>query len=1150
MPQPELSLQVVGVLEPWAAGLEADIRIDLLANGRTLTDSIRPNGAGFFAFSVIRYNADKPPDQVELQALLGDHVIGRAKVAVSKRYSGIATKLRIMPLPPKTAASRGGARNEIVSGQSVWKLAHALARLQDTSVWQARVPRTVMKAVAQLNRAGRLAAASLGGDQAAAKEFAAMLAEQAVYSPGGAPGVTGPLRDHLANALDSDGLGFARGCVVGIDRAERIIDAGVQADLLARNKDAFFVRQAAALVIDRLRTVREYGSSVQRALTYGEARDLPGSGPGSEVDTVPILGPDGAPGAAVPLGGLGGDGIDGPPDGVDPMAPDLCQLISQLCLDLYASVAAESSGDPFIDLIGSVDYLDNAGVAHPAQLCSIDFDPARVYVARAAANHAPPTFPTPLPPNVQLHFRDQVLTPISVAPDEIRFRLPPDPMLFHTGFVYLRTIGPSLQHVTQQLARICGRINPAIPDAVLFDRSPAAQISVIYPPVVDVFSASQTDAEACHSVDLRWQAHLSDQDPAWPIPGGGQITVDTVDDQGAVIVRGGAPTGSVQVASSDTRTYTLTATSTVAGHGCGSTTATTTIRRTRYVYLEWDPGDLQRLTTVPDSDGAPIAAGNNGQFNVVVSCDVPADLQVQLVSDAPAVLQVPGLAVIRQGTHRTARPIVFGTAAAACRSVTVTVAAAGHTAALPPGVWPPVGYPAVDPSPGHYDVYTPPQLAWSEPVPNPIDRQSVTADVTTTCLPVDSSRVEWLLTDPNGATQIISSVMSVNPDISSVMSVSPGLCHLTIAAGVLTQGAWSLQARIPSRQNVLSNQLALVVAAAPTFVIDVRETAPGSGSVEWDQTATFDVAVTGQNIPAAGLDVDLSAVGLPAGSMSSFQPQANPASNRVHLAGGAAVHTTLAVSAIFGSTQLGTRQFQVQGGATLATRRLMVRSPLRNITIRRTHGDFIPVPLPLLTAVPMGMPPTNRQTASCDAGTPHCASAGVSAVVTGTPNNYFVHFETPGGNSRPDMSTGSFAFSHGCRAGLEIPALGMNLQTKFFNLGFSSTVFPGTAVAIGGLLLDAQDRWQGYLFSPDETLIIIWGSSGVTMPPGDAQQAWLYDLARQRQINRSNDTFTGFNMTARLVAPNPPGQPATTVVFTFTDIAGQNPQSMTWTVPD
>lgn len=1140
MPQLErrgLSLQVVGVLEPWAAGLEADIRIDLLAEGRKMTDPVHPNATGFFAFTIIPYKADGLPEQVEVQARLGDHVIGRARVAVGKRHGGVATKLHIIPLPPKTPPSRGGARNEIVSGRSVWELARAVSRLQDTSVWQARAPRKVMKAIAQLNRAGQLAAASLGGDRRAAKAFATMLEGQAVYSPGGSAGTSAPLLDRLADMVDSAELGFAHGCTAGVDRAQTIIDAGMQADMLARNKDAFFVRQAAAFVSDGIRTVREYGSSVQRALEQGGARDPRGfsNGPGGEGETAPILEPDGVPGAGMPPGGLGGDGIEGPPDGIDTMAPDFCQLVSQLCLDLYANLAAGSSGDPFIDLIGSVDYIDNAGVAHPALFCSIDFDPARVYVARPAANHAPPTFPTPLPASVLLYFRDHVIAPISVAPDEIRFRLPADPTLFHTGFVYLRTIGPSLQHATQELARVCGRNNPAIPDTVLFDRSPAAQISVIYPPLIDIFSASQTDAEACRNVELRWQAHLSDQQPTWPIPAGGQITVDIVDDQGAVTVHGGAPVGSVQVASADTRTYTLTATTTVGPHPCGSATATVTIRRTRFVYLEWDPGDLQRLTTAPDPDGAPVAAGDDGQFSVVVSCDVPADLQVQLVSDAPAALQVPAQAVIRQGSRRTAQAIVFGTAAGACQSVTVTVAAAGHTAAQPPGVWPPVGYPAVDPAPGHYDVYAPPQLAWSGAAPNPIERQAVSADVTTVCVPADGSRVEWLLTDPHGAVQTI----------ANVMSVSPGLYHLTIGGGTLTQGAWALQARIPSRKNVVSNQLPFAVAAAPTFAIEVRETAQGSGSVEWDQTATFDVTVTGQNIPLGGLDVDLVAVGLPAGSTASWQPL-----SRVHLAGAAAVHTALSVRAVFGVTQLGTRQFQVQGMATLATGTLTISSPLRSITIRRVNGDFIPVPLPLLSAVPMGMPPAAQLPASCDARTPHCAAAGVSGVVTGTPNNYFVHFEAPRGNSRPDMSTGLFAFSHGCRVGLEIPALELNLETKFFNLGFPGTVFPAAAVAIGGLLQDAPDRWQQYLFSRDETLVIIWGSSGLTMPPGDAQQVWLYDLARQRQVNGSNDTFTGFNMTATLRAPNPPAQPATTVVFSFTDVANHNPRSITWVVPD
>jgi hypothetical protein len=813
---------------------------------------------------------------------------------------------------------------------------------------------------------------------------------------------------------------------------------------------------------------------------------------------------------------------------------------------MYAQAAAASGGDPYLDFIGSVTYRDNAGVEHPAIFCSIDFDPNRVYIARPAVNHAPPLFPAPLPPNVQLHYRGEVIAPSSVAPDQIRFSLPPDPVRFLTGFVYLKTLGPSLTRTAQQLARTCGRVIPSIPNAVLVDRSPAAQITVIYPPLIDAFSASQPDAEACAGVDLRWQTHLQQQEASWPIPQGASIRVDIVDDQGISIVNAGPPSGSVQVMEPDTRTYTLIATSLIGQQSCGVATQTLTVRRTRYVYQVWDPADMQQLISVPNPDGAPIAAGDDVRFNVSVSCNVPADLPLTFTF-VPARQPLNG--VILRGQHSTANPITFSTDLHDCGTVSVTVAADGHTARQPPDKWPPPDYPASDPEPGHYDVYSPPELTWSL-VPNPIAGERISVDITATCMPADDSRIEWLLTDPVGTPRPI-----MSPD--SVAKVTTGQYHLSITAGVLTAGEWKLHAQIPSRKNIPSNQLPLVVAAAPTFTIVLADTMPANSSVEWDETATFNVTVNGQNIPAGGIDVDLEGVDLQAGPTPEFTSVQNGVSRRVSLTRAAPAQTAvLSVPAVFGITQPGSRPFKVRGLATLAIGPLTVESANRTITIRRRHGPFITVPLPLRSAVPAGNPPTVKVDANCEPGTPHCAASGVKAVISGVPNSYTMHFETSNGNSQEDASTGLFAFSHGCRIGLEIPPLpmGAQLETKFFNLAFPETVFPSSrnVIRIGGLIDDVPYRWQGYLFSQDETLVIIWGSSGVAMPPQGssppAQQVILYDCLKQQQMN--SQTFTGFNMTAILNPPDPPRRPQSEVVFTYTDAVGQNPQNLTWLIPD
>lgn len=112
---------------------------------------------------------------------------------------------------------------------------------------------------------------------------------------------------------------------------------------------------------------------------------------------------------------------------------------------------------------------------------------------------------------------------------------------------------------------------------------------------------------------------------------------------------------------------------------------------------------------------------------------------------------------------------------------------------------------------------------------------------------------------------------------------------------------------------------------------------------------------------------------------------------------------------------------------------------------------------------------------------------------------------------------------------------------------------PPNVIRIGGLIELVTCRWQDYLFSQDETIIIIWGSSGLTMPPptggiAQAQQVLLYDCLKQAPIG--SQTFTGFNMAATLNPPDPARNKPVEVAFTYNDASSQPQQPIIWQVPD
>ena len=68
---------------------------------------------------------------------------------------------------------------------------------------------------------------------------------------------------------------------------------------------------------------------------------------------------------------------------------------------------------------------------------------------------------------------------------------------------------------SQRLASACGPEMPQIPSEILFDRSPAAFISIIYPPVIASLTSDdgQQPAEACTPVEIRWHVHVVGSTP-------------------------------------------------------------------------------------------------------------------------------------------------------------------------------------------------------------------------------------------------------------------------------------------------------------------------------------------------------------------------------------------------------------------------------------------------------------------------------------------------------------------------------------------------------------------------------------------------------------------------------------------------------------
>lgn len=337
---------------------------------------------------------------------------------------------------------------------------------------------------------------------------------------------------------------------------------------------------------------------------------------------------------------------------------------------------------------------------------------------------------------------------------------------------------------------------------------------------------------------------------------------------------------------------------------------------------------------------------------------------------------------------------------------------------------------------------------------------------------------------------------------------------VTISAGTRSQ-PFSVQAAAVGPSNITATAMGFlsaglaVIVPTPTFNLSVS---PSSSEIQWGQTGSYTVTIDALN-GFTGM-VDLSAMQVPTGTTPTFSP------TQLNFTGQSSLNSTLTVGT-------------VEAGADPGQHTLPVRAVSGNesdtenatLIIRRTEGAFVKVPLPL-----------RFQNHDC--------TPGIRAVVSGSPNNYSVRFETPQGNTSNIASPPLYAFSQGCRIGLVIPPAGTYLRTLFYNLHFP----PSTgAVAITNLIENVQFNWQQYYFSPDQSVVAIWGASG--SQTGPAQRVMVYDLVEDQQIG-SPQGFTSANPTGISISLNSPSAAsnANMIVFSYNRPNG-TVQQITWPAP-
>lgn len=704
---------------------------------------------------------------------------------------------------PERDRPKPGARivvRKIVPEHRLRSLAGLALTVQGVDVRQAKAANAVTNAVRELNEMARLAAGTLLGRGAAEAVLRQRITETV---PENFRSIQGRYGRSAGAALTGLGSAFGDGlpCRDRFAGVGQVLQAAFLLDVRSEDRNATHTYQAGAYLRSRMRTLSRFEGMLSRAIGDPALRGVigdegfPGGPRGSGAPTVPdgftdpILPPD----TETALSGQISDSVDPNAPG-----PGLCDDLGDLCVTLFQEAAAALLSDPFIDLIASVE---------PNCLCH-DYAQDQIFVAHPASGRM---FPTPLPADIQLYYRGEDITAniVSLTPDELHFRIPPSSQ---TGYVYLRGLFSAERGGVRNVERICGFSFPDFPAGL--QQGPAALISIIYPPVIDLLTANgapgpEVEAEACGLVDICWHAHPSDQPPHLPIPPCGRISVVVRDEAGNAVAEGG-PMDCMTARSAQDHGFTLEAQSFANDQECGlADSRSITVRRVAKIHLVRD---------VPlDGD---VLAGNGGSFFVEISCPAPdGGLEVQLTSSNAQSLQVAGHVTIAAGQTRVR--VGFTTDDDACGRVEVRAIAVGHREA-------------------HFSYYLlrAPVLDWAITAYMPNGPPHSTAQfarflftVHADCIPQPESRLSWKLVriDQGGQSEELSLAVS-RPPFGDFFLISP--THDAVAGLVL--GTWAVVAEVLD-QGLVSNALAFEVDLCEVDItLDTITVTEGQGLFEGD----------------------------------------------------------------------------------------------------------------------------------------------------------------------------------------------------------------------------------------------------------------------------------------------------------------------------
>ncbi len=574
----------------------------------------------------------------------------------------------------------------IISRQRLFALATLAAQVQKSGVRRARAPRAVATAIRELNRIAQLARDVRAGKGAAESAFRRELARpvQGFLGPlfPAAPLITvapeggslGAIRSARAGeagsgslaavAAPGPGAGPTRPCGPLLAGTQEVLQVAFQLDVRDGARHAIRSAEAARYLRTRMGLVAQFEGVLSQVARggggassgFGGRRGVPGEDFGGFGDPTDPTGGFGGP--SEPILPPGDDGLPPPidPDSGGPggLGPGWCENLGDLCVTLFEEAAAGVLGDPYLDLVASVE---------PDCIC-YDYDPNQIFIGRPATGR---TFPVPLPGDVRLIFRGQDITAniVGVTAQELRFRIPPNSQ---TGNVLLR--GPFAQQRGGggNLERLCGFALPDFPGGLNPDTP--VLISVLYPPRIMSFTADGdlgpvVVAESCQLVNVCWQVRLDDPANA-PLPSCARIEV-TLRNAAGDIVRQDGPQSCVALSSAVEESFTLEARSFAHSQECSRVgPVALTIQR------------ISRVDLIRDRPAGPeLINGTNGRFVLEISCPAPAGgLQVHLNSSQPLALQLAAGVLVPAGQVRV--PVDFTTAPDGRGPVDIHAMASGH----------------------------------------------------------------------------------------------------------------------------------------------------------------------------------------------------------------------------------------------------------------------------------------------------------------------------------------------------------------------------------------------------------------------------------------------------------------------------------------